>query len=210
MNQQRSRRFRTAKEMKELVDKAKRKGEVIPEGEGFDSNCITPGASQCVRLGARTEADANRVRFGVGGADGLRNAGTPFMARLSAQLKYFIAKKVSEDADWRGVEIVLSGHDVRLRRLRGAHLVLTVHALYRSQERASTRLWSASASRRRNRATTLTFATACTASTPTSSCSVSSVTTRTSAFFEKRSRLDRRRARPRGAFCAARHEAALD
>ncbi|KAL8286442.1 hypothetical protein RQP46_004459 [Phenoliferia psychrophenolica] len=80
MNQQRSRRFKTAKEMKELVDKAKRKGEVIPEGEGFDSNCITPG--------------------------------TPFMARLNAQLKYFIAKKVSEDADWRGVEIVLSGHDV--------------------------------------------------------------------------------------------------
>lgn len=35
------------------------------------------------------------------------------MARLSAQLKYFIAKKVSEDADWRGVEIILSGHEVR-------------------------------------------------------------------------------------------------
>ena len=34
------------------------------------------------------------------------------MARLSEQLKYFIAKKVSEDADWRGVEIVLSGHEV--------------------------------------------------------------------------------------------------
>lgn len=36
------------------------------------------------------------------------------MARLSEQLKYFIAKKVSEDADWRGVEIILSGHEVRL------------------------------------------------------------------------------------------------
>lgn len=80
MNQQRSRRFRTAKEMKEVVDKAKAKGEIIPDGDGFDSNCITPG--------------------------------TPFMARLSAQLKYFIAKKVSEDSDWRGVEIILSGHEV--------------------------------------------------------------------------------------------------
>lgn len=40
------------------------------------------------------------------------------MARLSEQLKYFIAKKVSEDADWRGVEIVLSGHEVR-SALRG-------------------------------------------------------------------------------------------
>jgi hypothetical protein len=37
------------------------------------------------------------------------------MARLSEQLKYFIAKKVSEDADWRGVEIILSGHEVRSR-----------------------------------------------------------------------------------------------
>jgi hypothetical protein len=35
------------------------------------------------------------------------------MARLSEQLKYFVNKKVSEDANWRGVEIVLSGHDVR-------------------------------------------------------------------------------------------------
>ncbi|GAA6000306.1 hypothetical protein JCM10207_007950 [Rhodosporidiobolus poonsookiae] len=80
MNQQRSRRFRTAKEAKETLEKAKRRGEEIPEEAGFDSNCITPG--------------------------------TPFMARLSAQLKYFIAKKVSEDADWRGVEIILSGHEV--------------------------------------------------------------------------------------------------
>ena len=38
--------------------------------------------------------------------------GTPFMTRLSAQLKYFIAKKVSEDADWRGIQVILSGHEV--------------------------------------------------------------------------------------------------
>ena len=43
MNQQRSRRFRTAKEAKETLEKAKRRGEEIPEGDGFDSNCITPG-----------------------------------------------------------------------------------------------------------------------------------------------------------------------
>lgn len=45
MNQQRSRRFRSAKEAKEAVDKAKARGEEIPEEEGFDSNCITPGES---------------------------------------------------------------------------------------------------------------------------------------------------------------------
>jgi 5'-3' exoribonuclease 1 len=38
--------------------------------------------------------------------------GTEFMAKLTQQLKYFIAKKVSEDVDWQGVEVVLSGHEV--------------------------------------------------------------------------------------------------
>ncbi|KAJ9659480.1 exonuclease II Exo2 [Coniosporium apollinis] len=38
--------------------------------------------------------------------------GTEFMARLTQHLKYFINKKVSEDVDWQGVEIVLSGHEV--------------------------------------------------------------------------------------------------
>lgn len=38
--------------------------------------------------------------------------GTDFMARLSKQLRYFINKKVSEDKEWQGCEIVLSGHEV--------------------------------------------------------------------------------------------------
>ncbi|KAK2591354.1 exonuclease II Exo2 [Conoideocrella luteorostrata] len=38
--------------------------------------------------------------------------GTEFMAKLSQQLRYFVNKKVSEDADWQGCEIVLSGHEV--------------------------------------------------------------------------------------------------
>lgn len=38
--------------------------------------------------------------------------GTEFMARLTRHLKYFISKKVSEDTDWQGVDIVLSGHEV--------------------------------------------------------------------------------------------------
>src|SRR3984885_11134576 len=42
----------------------------------------------------------------------LRSLGTEFMHKLTLQLKYFINKKVSEDIDWQGVEIVLSGHEV--------------------------------------------------------------------------------------------------
>ena len=34
------------------------------------------------------------------------------MHKLTLQLKYFINKKVSEDVDWQGCEIVLSGHEV--------------------------------------------------------------------------------------------------
>lgn len=34
------------------------------------------------------------------------------MHKLTQQLKYFINKKVSEDLDWQGPEIVLSGHEV--------------------------------------------------------------------------------------------------
>ena len=45
MNQQRSRRFRTAKEVKEIREKAEAKGEKLPESKAFDSNCITPGES---------------------------------------------------------------------------------------------------------------------------------------------------------------------
>jgi 5'-3' exoribonuclease 1 len=43
MNQQRGRRFRTAKEAKEIKEKAERNGEKLPDEKAFDSNCITPG-----------------------------------------------------------------------------------------------------------------------------------------------------------------------
>jgi 5'-3' exoribonuclease 1 len=80
MNQQRSRRFRSALDAETARNKALAEGLELPKEEPFDSNCITPG--------------------------------TEFMERLTRQLKYFIAKKISEDIDWQGCEIVLSGHEV--------------------------------------------------------------------------------------------------
>jgi 5'-3' exoribonuclease 1 len=80
MNQQRARRFRTARDAEVAREKAIKEGVDMPKEDPFDSNCITPG--------------------------------TEFMAKLSKHLKYFINKKVSEDVDWQGVEIVLSGHEV--------------------------------------------------------------------------------------------------
>lgn len=64
------------------------------------------------------------------------------MARLSEQLKYFVNKKISEDADWAGVEIVLSGHEVpgegehkimeyiRLSKAQPGYNANTRHCLY--------------------------------------------------------------------------------
>jgi 5'-3' exoribonuclease 1 len=40
------------------------------------------------------------------------STGTEFMHKLTQQLKYFINKKVSEDVEWQGCEVVLSGHEV--------------------------------------------------------------------------------------------------
>ncbi|BDA46451.1 5'-3' exoribonuclease 1 [Coccomyxa sp. Obi] len=51
MNQQRSRRFKAAKERVEAEKEAERKGEPI-SGDAFDSNCITPGTPFMERLGA--------------------------------------------------------------------------------------------------------------------------------------------------------------
>ena len=43
MNQQRSRRFRTALDAEKAKEKAIREGVSMPTEEAFDSNCITPG-----------------------------------------------------------------------------------------------------------------------------------------------------------------------
>lgn len=50
MNQQRARRFMSARTAQTQLDKAIEKGEVIPTEKRFDSNCITPGTYFMTRL----------------------------------------------------------------------------------------------------------------------------------------------------------------
>ena len=50
MNQQRGRRFRSAREAQDLIRKALQAGEVLPTEPRFDSNCITPGTEFMFRL----------------------------------------------------------------------------------------------------------------------------------------------------------------
>jgi 5'-3' exoribonuclease 1 len=97
LNQQRSRRFRSAKDMKDAAVEAQKKqrGLVAKANGGsaavqdratsttagvFDSNCITPG--------------------------------TEFMEKVSRCIQYFIRKKIKEDPLWKNLKVIYSGHDV--------------------------------------------------------------------------------------------------
>ncbi|KAL7740217.1 hypothetical protein ACLKA6_003920 [Drosophila palustris] len=91
MNQQRSRRFRAAKEtiekrleVERIRDELLARGCKLPppkeKGEHFDSNCITPG--------------------------------TPFMDRLSKCLHYYIHDRMNNNPAWKGIKVILSDANV--------------------------------------------------------------------------------------------------
>ena len=90
INQQRSRRFRAAKDAKERLEREEelRKElteagiEVPPrkEHKAFDSNCITPG--------------------------------TRFMSRLTECLRYYIASRLSENSGWNQIKVIISDANV--------------------------------------------------------------------------------------------------
>lgn len=68
MNQQRSRRFRTAQEAKETREKAEKRGEVLPSEKAFDSNCITPGELSRIQTGSVLRGDLCRfLRYSIYG-----------------------------------------------------------------------------------------------------------------------------------------------
>jgi 5'-3' exoribonuclease 1 len=86
LNQQRSRRFRSAKDRLDAMQESQRKNRTpisaSAEGEDglFDSNCITPG--------------------------------TEFMTRVSKTIQFFIRKKIKEDVLWRNLKVIFSGPEV--------------------------------------------------------------------------------------------------
>lgn len=91
MNQQRSRRFRAAKEsvekrleMERVREELLARGCVLPpekpKEEHFDSNCITPG--------------------------------TPFMQRLSECLSYYIHERMNNNPAWKSIKVILSDANV--------------------------------------------------------------------------------------------------
>jgi 5'-3' exoribonuclease 2 len=91
MNQQRSRRFRAAKEscektaeLKRLKEQIQSNGGQVPqeskESEKFDSNCITPG--------------------------------TPFMHKLAECLRYYIHDRLNNDPGWKNLKVILSDANV--------------------------------------------------------------------------------------------------
>lgn len=64
MNQQRSRRFRTALEAEKAREKAVREGIKMPAEDAFDSNCITPGNTiSSLQAKVRSITHRNRDRI---------------------------------------------------------------------------------------------------------------------------------------------------
>lgn len=112
MNQQRSRRFRSAKERKD--EHAKKVAEdpmyVAAKSAPFDSNCISPG--------------------------------TEFMQMLTEGLRYYVSERVTNNPQWAGLEVVLSGAEaygegehkimeyIRSVKVAGKMLPNTRHCLY--------------------------------------------------------------------------------
>ncbi|XP_048523410.1 5'-3' exoribonuclease 2 homolog [Dendroctonus ponderosae] len=91
MNQQRSRRFRASKETVEKINEIKRiRAELLLKG------CELPPEKP-----KEEHFDSNCI-----------TPGTPFMARLSECLHYYIHDRLNNDPGWKGIKVILSDANV--------------------------------------------------------------------------------------------------
>lgn len=91
MNQQRSRRFRASKESVEKVNDVAR----------VRAELLLKGAHLPPEKAKEEHFDSNCI-----------TPGTPFMARLSDCLKYYIHDRLNNDPGWQGIKVILSDANV--------------------------------------------------------------------------------------------------
>lgn len=84
MNQQRSRRFRASKEAKEKIDEIALRREEI----------VNSGAHLPPEKAKESYFDSNCI-----------TPGTPFMARLSTCLHYYVHERLTNDPGWRNIKV---------------------------------------------------------------------------------------------------------
>ncbi|KDR24133.1 5'-3' exoribonuclease 2-like protein [Zootermopsis nevadensis] len=91
MNQQRSRRFRASKETVEKIQEVTR----------IRSDLATKGCHLPPEKPKGSHFDSNCI-----------TPGTPFMARLSSCLHYYVHDRMNNDPAWRGIKVILSDANV--------------------------------------------------------------------------------------------------
>lgn len=91
MNQQRSRRFRASKETVEKINEISR----------IRSELLLKGAVLPTEKPKEEHFDSNCI-----------TPGTPFMARLSACLNYYIHDRLNNDPGWKNIKVILSDANV--------------------------------------------------------------------------------------------------
>jgi hypothetical protein len=109
MNQQRSRRFRAARDGAEAKEQARLAGQEVKDDEVWCVLCALVGepGSDVAWRARRQVFDSNCI-----------TPGTHFMSEVSRHLKYFIRKKIKEDTMWQRLHVVFSGHEVRCAAAR--------------------------------------------------------------------------------------------
>ncbi|CEH14476.1 5-3 exoribonuclease 2 [Ceraceosorus bombacis] len=122
MNQQRSRRFRAAQEARE---KEEEMAKALEEWKSRGLTVLDEGSEK------KKSWDRNAI-----------TPGTPFMDLLAASLRYWVAKKMNEDAGWKNLQVIISDASVpgegehkimdyiRRQRAQPAHDPNTKHVIY--------------------------------------------------------------------------------